>query len=78
VYLKKSHSAIWHSQNKEQFLIDSRDAGSDAEPQDAAAHPHVDRFEESAQRRGGAGQQEAGQTHHPLDGPMKRHGHHGQ
>lgn len=40
------NGGIWHSQNKEEFLVDSGDAGSDAEPQYAASHPHVDGFQE--------------------------------
>lgn len=36
----------WHSQNKEEFLVDAGDAGSDAEQQYANSHPHMDGFQE--------------------------------
>lgn len=36
------------SQSKEEFLVDARDAGGDAEYQDASSQPHMDGFEELA------------------------------
>ena len=54
------------SQRKEEFLIDARDAGSDAQEHDDASQPHVRWFQESTQWHGGAGQQEASHTQHPL------------
>lgn len=55
------------SQNKEELLVDARDAGDDAERQDAAAEPHMNGFEPFPEGGGGAGQEEGGHAHRPLD-----------
>lgn len=58
---------LLHSQSKEELLVNSRDAGDDAEQQYAASEPHVDGLQEFTQWYGGAGQEEPSDTTRPLD-----------
>lgn len=65
---------MWYSQNEEELLIDSRDAGDDAEHQYHASKPHMYWFQEFTYRDLGAGQEEANHTKHPLDGHSQTQG----
>lgn len=61
-----------HSQREEELLVDAGDAGDDAERQDDAAEPHVDGFDQLAQRHGRVGQQEDGRARRPLGRDVHR------
>lgn len=43
--LIKRNAEKLHSQNKEEFLVDARDAGSNAERQYATSQPHMHGFQ---------------------------------
>lgn len=62
-----------NSQNKEELLVDARDAGSDTQGHNAAPEPDMNGFEQFPKGHRGTGQKKPGKPCHPLDRQGHRH-----